>query len=226
MVQHGEDIAKMVVRRRAIGEGTEAAQQVQLLAAEQGDVGDGLRAGKDGDQAEEQDLRQWVVHLALLAGIFQIIEMSQEDDDFVEPRPVRCRFRHSPPPACNRGSSWIQHFRRFVTYLLPDILLTARPNLCLSARGEAGFLMKMALVFPGQGSQIVGMGKALADDFPVAREIFDRVDAALSQKLSKLMFEGPEFGVDIDCECPAGPNVHKYRRAQGVGERVRTECSK
>ena len=52
--------------------------------------------------------------------------------------------------------------------------------------------MKMALVFPGQGSQIVGMGKTLADDFPIAREIFERVDAALSQKLSKLMFEGPD----------------------------------
>ena len=52
--------------------------------------------------------------------------------------------------------------------------------------------MKTALVFPGQGSQAVGMGKALADEFRVAREIFDRVDAALDQKLSHLMFEGPE----------------------------------
>jgi [acyl-carrier-protein] S-malonyltransferase len=52
--------------------------------------------------------------------------------------------------------------------------------------------MKTALVFPGQGSQTVGMGKALADAFPIAREVFDRVDAALSQKLSKIMFEGPE----------------------------------
>jgi [acyl-carrier-protein] S-malonyltransferase len=52
--------------------------------------------------------------------------------------------------------------------------------------------MKTALVFPGQGSQAVGMGKALADEFAVAREVFDRVDAALSQNLSKLMFEGPE----------------------------------
>jgi len=49
VVQHGEDVAKMVVRRRAVGEGTEAAQQAQLLAAEQGDVGDGLRTGQDGD---------------------------------------------------------------------------------------------------------------------------------------------------------------------------------
>lgn len=52
--------------------------------------------------------------------------------------------------------------------------------------------MKTALVFPGQGSQTVGMGKLLADAFPIAREIFDRVDAALSQHLSKIMFEGPE----------------------------------
>jgi [acyl-carrier-protein] S-malonyltransferase len=52
--------------------------------------------------------------------------------------------------------------------------------------------MKTALVFPGQGSQTVGMGKSLADDFPIAREVFERVDAALSQKLSTVMFEGPD----------------------------------
>src|SRR3954469_19621432 len=48
-----------------------------------------------------------------------------------------------------------------------------------------------ALIFPGQGSQAVGMGKALAEAFPQARAVFDEVDAALSQKLSRLMFEGP-----------------------------------
>ncbi|MGJ3264393.1 MAG: ACP S-malonyltransferase [Salinarimonas sp.] len=48
-----------------------------------------------------------------------------------------------------------------------------------------------ALVFPGQGSQAVGMGKALAEAFPQARAVFDEVDDALSQKLSTLMFEGP-----------------------------------
>ncbi|MBV8849386.1 MAG: ACP S-malonyltransferase [Methylobacteriaceae bacterium] len=52
--------------------------------------------------------------------------------------------------------------------------------------------MSMALVFPGQGSQAVGMGKALASDFAAARAVFDEIDAALSQKLSHLMFEGPE----------------------------------
>jgi [acyl-carrier-protein] S-malonyltransferase len=46
-------------------------------------------------------------------------------------------------------------------------------------------------VFPGQGSQAVGMGKALADAFPAARQVFDEVDAALGEPLSKIMWDGP-----------------------------------
>ena len=49
-----------------------------------------------------------------------------------------------------------------------------------------------AFVFPGQGSQAVGMGKALAEAIPAARAVFAEVDAALGQHLSTLMFEGPE----------------------------------
>lgn len=49
-----------------------------------------------------------------------------------------------------------------------------------------------AFIFPGQGSQSVGMGKALADASPVAREVFQEVDDALGQKLFALMTEGPE----------------------------------
>ena len=48
-----------------------------------------------------------------------------------------------------------------------------------------------AFVFPGQGSQAVGMGRDLAAAFAAAREVFQEVDDALNQKLSKLMFEGP-----------------------------------
>ncbi len=52
--------------------------------------------------------------------------------------------------------------------------------------------MAKAFIFPGQGSQAVGMGKTLAEAFAPARAVFEEVDAALSQPLSKLMFEGPE----------------------------------
>jgi [acyl-carrier-protein] S-malonyltransferase len=52
-------------------------------------------------------------------------------------------------------------------------------------------MAKTAFVFPGQGSQAVGMGKALAEAFPAAKAVFDEVDSALSQKLAALMFEGP-----------------------------------
>ena len=52
--------------------------------------------------------------------------------------------------------------------------------------------MTRAFIFPGQGSQAVGMGKALADAFAPAREVFQEVDDALGQRLSKIMWEGPE----------------------------------
>ncbi|MBL4667566.1 MAG: ACP S-malonyltransferase [Sneathiella sp.] len=51
--------------------------------------------------------------------------------------------------------------------------------------------MKRAFVFPGQGSQTVGMGKELAEAFPVAAQVFEEVNDALGQNLTKIMFEGP-----------------------------------
>ena len=52
--------------------------------------------------------------------------------------------------------------------------------------------MAIAFTFPGQGSQAVGMGKELADDFPEARAVFEEVDEALGEKLSTVMWDGPE----------------------------------
>jgi [acyl-carrier-protein] S-malonyltransferase len=51
--------------------------------------------------------------------------------------------------------------------------------------------MTMAFIFPGQGSQAPGMGKSLHDAFGAAREVFQEVDEALGEKLSRLIFEGP-----------------------------------
>ncbi|HEV7252580.1 MAG TPA: ACP S-malonyltransferase [Mesorhizobium sp.] len=52
--------------------------------------------------------------------------------------------------------------------------------------------MAVAFTFPGQGSQSVGMGRELAESFPEARRVFDEVDEALGESLSKLIWEGPE----------------------------------
>lgn len=51
--------------------------------------------------------------------------------------------------------------------------------------------MARAFIFPGQGSQVVGMGQELALAFPAAREVFEEVDDALGERLSRLMFQGP-----------------------------------
>ncbi|MBN8996071.1 MAG: ACP S-malonyltransferase [Rhizobiales bacterium] len=51
--------------------------------------------------------------------------------------------------------------------------------------------MTIALTFPGQGSQAVGMGKALAESFPEAKAVFDEVDEALGESLSRIIFDGP-----------------------------------
>lgn len=62
----------------------------------------------------------------------------------------------------------------------------ARPLFCLTMTDQIAFL------FPGQGSQEVGMGQALVENYPAARKIFDQADEILGFSLSRLCFEGPE----------------------------------
>ena len=57
--------------------------------------------------------------------------------------------------------------------------------------------MSRAFTFPGQGSQAIGMGLALSQAFPVARELFEEVDEALKQPLSRLMWQGPEADLTL-----------------------------
>src|SRR5690242_12311557 len=60
-----------------------------------------------------------------------------------------------------------------------------------------GLSMNRAFIFPGQGSQAVGMGLALSQTFGAARLVFEEIDEALKQKLSRLMFEGPESDMTL-----------------------------
>ena len=57
--------------------------------------------------------------------------------------------------------------------------------------------MSIAFIFPGQGSQAVGMGAELAEAYPAARAVFAEIDEALSQTLSKIMWEGPEADLTL-----------------------------
>src|ERR1700677_5037336 len=93
--------------------------------------------------------------------------MARESEPIGEPcRPGTCGGLTQPAPAVSFGSTFgnFQH---------------------------AGAPMTAAFTFPGQGSQAVGMGKALADAFPAARAVFDEVDSALGEKLTAIIWDGP-----------------------------------
>jgi [acyl-carrier-protein] S-malonyltransferase len=112
-----------------------------------------------------------------------------------------------------------------------------------------------ALIFPGQGSQAVGMARDLAAAFPQAKAVLDEVDAALGQNLSRLMFEGPveeltlttnaqpalmaaslavlrvleaERGLDLarDVACVAGHSLGEYAALAAAGSLTVTDAAK
>jgi [acyl-carrier-protein] S-malonyltransferase len=78
-----------------------------------------------------------------------------------------------------------------LTYPFFDLNLSA----CKSVKGN--FSMTHAFIFPGQGSQFIGMGKDLAETFPEAKETFQEIDDALGQDLSALMFAGEEADLNM-----------------------------
>src|SRR6185295_11318879 len=102
-----------------------------------------------------------------------------------EPGPLRQHVGRVDPARGGRGAPHGPHQAG-----QPGGIGDLRRRLHVGRRG--GAMVKAAFLFPGQGSQSVGMGKALAERYPEARAAFDEADHVLGLSLSKLCFEGPE----------------------------------
>src|SRR5208282_4630063 len=74
----------------------------------------------------------------------------------------------------------------------PDPALARRSRKSQEKTNRTPKMAKLAFLFPGQASQYPGMGRDLAEKFPVARRVFDEADAALGTSISKICFEGTE----------------------------------
>lgn len=78
--------------------------------------------------------------------------------------------------------------------------------------------MTLAFIFPGQGSQSVGMGQDLFEAFPTAREVFEEVDDALDQKLTAIMFNGPAEDLTLTANTQPALMAHSIAVARVMGE--------
>ncbi len=104
-VEHGHDISKMTVCRRAILEGTETARKVALLLTEQRDIDEGLGTGQYGEQAKQQSLLQQINDLAALTRIGKVVGIARKTT--VSSRPVQLSAVLSIVvlPTANRGDA-------------------------------------------------------------------------------------------------------------------------
>lgn len=86
--------------------------------------------------------------------------------------------------------------------------------------------MARAYVFPGQGSQAVGMGQDLADAFPLAREVFEEIDDALGQKLSQLIWDGPEDDLRLTANTQPALMAHSVAAMRVLEKEAGADVSK
>jgi [acyl-carrier-protein] S-malonyltransferase len=78
----------------------------------------------------------------------------------------------------------------------------------------------VALIFPGQGSQFVGMGKDLAETFPLARETFEEADQVLGDSLSKIMWQGPEAELTLTHNAQPAILIHSIAVHRVLADRL------
>lgn len=107
-------------------------------------------------------------------------------------------------------ATWVKERRCFLRYLLPLTLLRISPPY---------FVMSTALLFSGQGAQVVGMGKSLYEGSPTARDLYDRAAKVLPFDLRKACFEGPTELLTETRVCQPALYVQGYAIAQILRER-------
>ena len=83
--------------------------------------------------------------------------------------------------------------------------------------------MARCFVFPGQGSQVVGMGRALADAFPAAREVFEEVDDALGRRLTRIMWEGPAEDLNLTVNTQPALMAHSLAMVRALEKEAKVD---